>query len=57
MLDAVYYALSTITTTGFGDISAHSETCRGLTVAELAIGLPAIGLSIAAVGARLFRET
>lgn len=55
-LDAVYYALSTLTTAGFGDITAHTRACRALTVAELGVGFPALGLSIAGVAARVFSD-
>jgi hypothetical protein len=54
--DAVYYAISTLTTAGFGDISAHSTDCRGVTITELAIGFPVLGLAVAAVAARLFQD-
>ncbi|HEV3319077.1 MAG TPA: potassium channel family protein [Solirubrobacteraceae bacterium] len=55
-IDSIYFALSTLTTAGFGDIAAHAEPCRSLTAVELAIGLLTLGLSIAAVGARIFSE-
>jgi hypothetical protein len=54
--DAIYYALSTLTTVGFGDITAHTTTCRSLTIIELAIGFPVLGLAVAAVAARLFES-
>ncbi len=53
---AIYYAMSTLTTAGFGDIVAHSRAYRWLTTAELAVGLTTVGLSIAAVGARIFED-
>jgi hypothetical protein len=54
--NAIYYAMSTLTTAGFGDITAHSQACRWLTTAELAVGLTTVGLSIAAVAARIFED-
>jgi hypothetical protein len=54
--DAVYFGLSTLTTAGFGDIVAHSHTCRWLTTSELAVGLATLGLSVAAVAARIFED-
>jgi hypothetical protein len=55
-LDAIYYALTTLTTTGFGDISAHTDTCRRLIVGEMLVGFPALGLAVAGVAARVFRQ-
>lgn len=53
-LDAIYFAITTLSTTGFGDIVAHSDTCRRLVVGEVVLGFPALGIAIAGVAARIF---
>jgi len=55
-LDSVYFALTTLSTTGFGDITAHSHACRRLLVGEMSIAFPVLGLAIAGVAARIFEE-
>lgn len=55
-VDAIYFALSTVTTAGFGDISPHSETCRWLTSGELGIGFPILGLAIGGVAGRMLAK-
>jgi Ion channel len=55
-MDAVYYSMSTLTTAGFGDITAHTAACRSLTAIELGVGLCVLGLAVAAVAARLFEN-
>jgi hypothetical protein len=55
-LDAVYFAVTTLSTTGFGDIHAHADMCRRLVTAEMLIGFPALGLAIAGVAARLYER-
>ena len=53
-LDAVYVALGTLTTSGAGEIVAHRDVCRALSVGELSIGFAMLGLTVAGVGTRLF---
>ena len=53
-LDAVYVALGTLTTSGAGEIVAHRDVCRALSVGELSIGFALLGLTVAGVGTRLF---
>ncbi len=55
-LDSIYFALTTLSTTGFGDITAHSHACRRLLVGEMSIAFPVLGLAIAGVAARIFEE-
>jgi hypothetical protein len=55
-VSAAYYALSTLSTTGFGDIAAHSRDCRWLSIVQLSIGFPTIALAIAGTSARVFRD-
>ena len=55
-VSAAYYALSTLSTTGFGDIAAHSHNCRWLSIVQLSIGFPTIALAIAGTAARVFRD-
>jgi hypothetical protein len=55
-VNAAYYALSTLSTTGFGDIAAHSRDCRWLSIAQLSIGFPTLALAIAGTSARVFRD-
>jgi len=53
---AVYFALGTLTTAGTGQLTAHSTACRDLTAGQLGVGLPLLGLAVAGLGAKLFRE-
>lgn len=55
-LDSIYFALTTLSTTGFGDITAHSHACRRLLVGEMSLAFPILGLAIAGVAARIFEE-
>ncbi len=43
--DALYFALTTFTTVGFGDITARSQTGRVLTMAQMAGGLLLVGVA------------
>ncbi|NBM20441.1 potassium channel family protein [Streptomyces sp. GC420] len=43
--DALYFALSTFSTVGFGDITASSETARVMTMLQMAGGLLIFGLA------------
>lgn len=51
-LDAFYFALGTLTTAGTGDISAISETARGLQTLQMGFDLALIGFVVALVLAR-----
>jgi voltage-gated potassium channel len=53
--NALYFAVSLITTVGFGDIYPHSQTCRDVVSVQMIVGLPMVGLSVAAVSVRLFK--
>jgi hypothetical protein len=55
-LDAVYFALGTLTTTGFGDIVPRTEGCRGLLTAEMTAALLTLGLAFAGLAWRLFER-
>ena len=54
--NAIYFALATVTTTGFGDIVPHSATCRWLTSSELAFAFPILGLSIGVIAGRAIQS-
>ncbi|MFD3889160.1 potassium channel family protein [Streptomyces microflavus] len=43
--DALYFALTTFATVGFGDITARSQTGRVLTMAQMAGGLLLVGVA------------
>ena len=43
--DALYFALTTFSTVGFGDITAHSQTGRVLTMLQMAGGLLLVGVA------------
>jgi voltage-gated potassium channel len=44
--DALYFAMTTFSTTGFGDIAAVSQTMRLVVTAQMAIDLVVIGFGI-----------
>ena len=50
-LDVLYFAVTTLSTIGFGDIVAHSDTCRRLVIGEVLLGFPALGIAVAGVAA------
>lgn len=41
-IDALYFTLTTLTTTGFGDIQPYSQVCRGLGSGQLVVGFVVI---------------
>lgn len=51
-LDSFYFALGTLTTAGTGDISAISETARGLQTLQMGLDLLFVGIALAIVLAR-----
>lgn len=51
-LDSFYFALGTLTTAGTGNISAISETARGLQALQMGLDLLFVGIALAIVLAR-----
>jgi hypothetical protein len=55
-LDATYFAFTTFTTTGFGDIYATSPGCRGLVILQMLLGVLilsiVVGLAVGRVAGR-----
>lgn len=47
--DALYFALSTFTTVGFGDIAPRTETARIVTMIQMIVGLIVVGLVVRTV--------
>jgi hypothetical protein len=45
-LDALYFTVSTFSTVGFGDITAHSQAARGVVTAQMVLGLVLVGLIV-----------
>jgi hypothetical protein len=43
--DALYFTLTTFSTVGYGDITAHSQTGRVLTMLQMAGGLLLVGIA------------
>ncbi|WP_326580019.1 potassium channel family protein [Streptomyces sp. NBC_00481] len=43
--DALYFALTVISTVGFGDITAHTETARVMTMIQMAGGILLVGVA------------
>lgn len=54
-VEALYFTVTTFTTTGFGDIAAKSPGCRLIVAFQTLVGLVVITLAIAALVARLLR--
>ncbi len=55
-LDALYYTLTTITTTGYGDVHARGQLARGLVTALMAFNMVVFTSAGAAILARLGRS-
>lgn len=55
VVDAFYFATTTFSTTGYGDIAPRSQLCRLLVTAQLLVDLLLVGLIVSAVTA-LFLE-
>lgn len=55
-VEALYFTVTTFTTTGFGDITAKSPGCRLIVASQTLVGLVVITLAIAALVARLLRQ-
>ena len=51
-LDAIYFAVGTLSTAGTGDISAVSETARGIQTIQMMLDLGFVVLAVAMVVAR-----
>jgi hypothetical protein len=54
-LDAVYFAVGTLTTAGTGDIVAKSETARGIQTMQMVLGMALVVFAVTIVLARLLR--
>jgi voltage-gated potassium channel len=52
-IDALYYALSTLSTVGFGDISAHGQLARVLVCVQMAFNFTAIAGSASLIARKL----
>lgn len=52
-LDALYFTLTTFTTTGFGDISPRSPTARGYVSLQMALGFVLVSVLFALVITRM----
>lgn len=52
-LDALYFSMVTLTTVGYGDVSAHGQLARGLVTCQLAFDLVFVGALVGLFQARL----
>ena len=52
-IDAIYFAIGTLTTAGTGNISATSETARGIQTMQMILGLVLITFAVTIVIGRL----
>lgn len=52
-LDALYYTVTTLTTTGYGDIHAEGQTARGIVLVQLIFDVVVIAASAAVVSGRI----
>lgn len=55
-VEALYFTITTFTTTGFGDITAKSPGCRLIVALQTLVALVVITLAIAALVVRLMRQ-
>lgn len=55
-VEALYFTVTTFTTTGFGDIHAESPGCRIVVATQTLVGLVIITVAIAALAARLLEK-
>lgn len=46
-IDAVYFTLTTLTTTGFGDLSPVSQTCRVIVSSQMVVGFVVVTIVLA----------
>jgi voltage-gated potassium channel len=51
--DALYFTLSTLTTVGYGDITAHGQIARGLVILQLVFNAVFVGAAVSTVVATL----
>jgi Ion channel len=52
-IDSLYFALTTFTTIGFGDVHASSQTCRWLVSSQMVADILVVGIAVAGIGSRL----
>jgi voltage-gated potassium channel Kch len=52
-LDALYFSMVTLTTVGYGDVSAHGQLARALVTCQLAFNLVFVGALVGLFQARL----
>jgi hyperpolarization activated cyclic nucleotide-gated potassium channel 2 len=50
-LSSVYWAITTLTTVGYGDISAHTDTERTISLVMMLLGTSGLGIMIAKISA------
>ncbi len=55
-VEALYFTVTTFTTTGFGDIHAYSPGCRIVVATQTLVGLIIVTVAIAALAARLLEK-
>jgi hypothetical protein len=51
--DALYFTLSTLTTVGYGDITAHGQLARGLVILQLVFNAVFVGAAVSTVVATI----
>jgi hypothetical protein len=54
--EAAYFAITTFTTTGFGDITATSKVCRLVVAGQTTVGLAILAFGIAGLTARIINH-
>lgn len=52
-LDALYYTVTTLTTTGYGDIHAAGQTARGVALVQMVFDIVVIAASASVVATRI----
>jgi voltage-gated potassium channel len=52
-LDALYFSMVTVTTVGYGDVSAHGQVARALVTCQLAFNLVFVGALVGLFQSRL----
>ena len=51
--DALYFTLSTLTTVGYGDVTAHGQLARGLVILQLVFNAVFVGAAVSTVVATI----
>lgn len=46
-VDAIYFTITTFTTTGFGDLRVSGDACRGVVIAQMVVGFIIVSIGIA----------